>query len=96
MALADGGDSDVIGECPGDAPRSGDSAGLGAEEEGNESHAKWSSLGDATKMPVCLPEAPSNSVAIVQLEMELFIRSTEPRREASSGKKIEQQDLQNF
>ena len=59
VALADGEHSDVIGKRPGDAPCSRDSTGPGAEEEGDECHAKWTSLGDATKAPVNLPKPPA-------------------------------------
>ena len=86
MALANGKNSDVISECSWDASRSGNSARPWAKQEGNESHAKWAPLRNAAKVPVNSTKAPSNSVAIVQLEMEVFIRSAEPRREASSGK----------
>ena len=40
VALAHGENCNVIGKRPGDAPCSRDSSGPGAEEEGNEWHAK--------------------------------------------------------
>ena len=96
MALANGEDSNVNGECPGDAPRSGNGAGPGAKKECDEGHAKWTSLGDATEVPVNLTEAPSNSVAVMQLKVEFVIGSGESWREASSGEQVEQQDPNNL
>ena len=78
MALAYGKNSDVISECPGYAPRSGNSARPWAKEEGDESYTKWASLWNVTKVPVNFPEAPSNSVAIMQLKMKVLIGSGEP------------------
>ena len=43
-----------------------------------------------------LPKAPSNSIAIVQLEVKMFVGSGKPRGEASSGKQVEQQDPNNL
>ena len=96
MALANGKNGNVIDECPGNTPRSGNSARPRAEEEGNECHAKWASLGNATKVPVNFPEAPSNSVAIMQLKMKVLIGSGEPWGEASSGKQIKQRGPYNL
>ena len=93
MALANGKNSNVISECSRYAPRSGDSARPWANEEGDESHTKWASLWNATKVPVNFPKAPSNSVAIMQLKMRVLIGSGEPWGEA---KQIEQQDPYNL
>ena len=96
MALANGKNCDVISERSRDAPRSGDSARPWAKEEGDESHTKWASLWNATKVPVNFPEAPSNSVAIMQRKMKVLTGSGEPWGEASSGQQIEQQDPYNL
>ena len=96
MALAKCKNSNVISECSRYAPRSGDSARSWAKEEGDECHTKWASLWNATKVPMNIPEAPSNSVAIMQLKMKVLIGSGEPWGEASSGQQIEQQDPYNL
>ena len=86
MALANGKDSDVISERSWDASRSGNGARPWAKQEGNESHAKWAPLRNAAKMPVNFTKASSNSVATLQFEMNVFVCSAEPWREASSSK----------
>ena len=47
-------------------------------------------------MPVGFPKPPSNSVAIVQVEIEVFASSGKPRGETSCGKEVEQQDSNNL
>ena len=65
MAMANGKNSNVVGDCPDSAPRGRNSAGQGSEEVGNKRHAKWASLGDGTTVPGDDPKLSCNSFALV-------------------------------